>query len=741
MTNLRTLLAATAHSPFSTALVLIALSALGCDTEKTDVSPAAAGRDEDQDGHTYGADCDDTDPTVFPGATDTWYDGVDSDCAGDDDYDADGDGYDLGVDCDDTDDAVYPGAPDSWYDGTDADCGLNADSDQDGDGFALADDCDDTDATIFPGAVDAWYDGVDSDCAGNDDDDMDSDGFPVGSDCDDADPATFPGAPDAWYDGTDSDCAGNDDNDADADGYPLDLDCDDTDAAVNPSATDTWYDGVDADCDGSDDFDADGDGYDFSVDCDDRNAEIHPGAAEVWYDGIDGDCDGADDFDADGDSYAIGTDCDDTDATVYPGAPDAWYDGIDSDCAGDSDNDADNDGFPVGPDCDDIDASVYPEAPDAWYDGIDSDCAGDDDFDADLDGFPLGDDCDDEDATIYPGSDPSCPVLDTTPPEVLSTNPEDGATNVATPGEIIVVFTEDVDPASVNAGTFRMNADGVPIAGTIRVSGDTAVFVATDSILGATLFEAELTSEVTDRSGNPLAITDWSWSTPRSTIPALGVDLGSAGDFAVLAQTGISTVPTSSITGDIGISPAAATYITGFSLTLDASNEFATSTQVVGMVFAADYAPPTPNDMTNAIGDMGTAFTDAAGRAPDVTELGAGNIGGMTLTAGVYKWGTGLLIPTDVTLEGNATDVWIFEIGADLTVANGARVSLAGGADPQNIYWQVSGLADFGTTSHMEGVVLSQTSITLRTRASINGRLLAQSAVDIDSATIVAPTP
>jgi hypothetical protein len=136
---------------------------------------------------------------------------------------------------------------------------------------------------------------------------------------------------------------------------------------------------------------------------------------------------------------------------------------------------------------------------------------------------------------------------------------------------------------------------------------------------------------------------------------------------------------------------------------------------------------------------MQLAFSDAAGRAPDVTELGAGNIGGMTVAPGVYKWGTGLLIPNDVTLAGGATDVWIFQIAQDLTVSSAARIVLSGGARAKNVFWQVAGLVDLGTTSHAEGIILTQTSVTLRTGASINGRLLAQTAVDIDSSTVVVP--
>jgi hypothetical protein len=217
------------------------------------------------------------------------------------------------------------------------------------------------------------------------------------------------------------------------------------------------------------------------------------------------------------------------------------------------------------------------------------------------------------------------------------------------------------------------------------------------------------------------------------------VNLGTAKNYVILAESGISTVPTSAITGNLGVSPAAASYITGFSLIADSTNAFATSPQVTGKVYAADYTAPSPSALTTAIADMQLAFTDAAGRAPGVTELGAGNIGGKNLTPGVYKWGTGLLIPTDLTLTGSATDVWIFQIAQNLTMSSGTKIVLAGGAQPKNIFWQVAGLVDLGTTSHIEGIVLTQTSVTLRTGASINGRLLAQTAVNLDGSSVVEP--
>jgi hypothetical protein len=228
-------------------------------------------------------------------------------------------------------------------------------------------------------------------------------------------------------------------------------------------------------------------------------------------------------------------------------------------------------------------------------------------------------------------------------------------------------------------------------------------------------------------------------SADTNAVPGSPVELGAAGEFAILAKSGVSTIPPSVVTGDVGLSPAAATYLTGFSLTMDGTDTFSTSPQVTGSLYASDYAAPTPADLGVAVGDMELAFTDAAGRTPDVTELGAGNISGMTLEPGVYAWGTSLGISTDVVLDGSETDVWIFQIAGDLTLASGVQVVLTGGARPENIFWQVDGLVDLGTTAHAEGIVLTQTSITLRTGASIDGRLLAQTAVDLDASTVVAP--
>jgi hypothetical protein len=301
-----------------------------------------------------------------------------------------------------------------------------------------------------------------------------------------------------------------------------------------------------------------------------------------------------------------------------------------------------------------------------------------------------------------------------------------------------------MDSTTLTATSFTLTPAGTttPVLGAVVYGNLTAVFSPSAQLASNVTYTATITPGALSSLGVALSANHvWSFTTGDGVPQALPVNLATAGNFVILAKSGISTVPASAITGNIGVSPGAATLITGFSLIADSTNVFATSNQVVGKVFAANYAPPSPSNMTTAIGDMQLAFTDAAGRAPDITELGSGNIGGMTLTPGVYKWGSGVSIAADVTLTGSATDIWIFQIAQTLILSNATKVSLAGGALPKNVFWQVSGLVDLGTTAHLEGVVLCQTAITLKTGASINGRLLAQTAVALDTSTVVEPAP
>ena len=355
-----------------------------------------------------GDDCDDADSSVFPEAPDAWYDGVDANCLGDDDFDQDGDGYTVDVDCDDEDPDRAPDAsvPETYFNGVDDNCdNSDQDGDQDGDTYWAADYGERVaaaGATPLPIPAGRAGDGWDDDSSVPEAQVV-IDGFDVLTAAD-----VNPGASETWYDSADQDCAGHDANadgvaddfDQDSDGFAslthpnragtTGDDCDDTVAAVNPGAAETWYDGVDSDCGGEDDFDADGDLYLSSdhggVDCDDADAAVNPGALDFWYDGVDQDCGGEDDYDADadGDQSADwgGYDCDDGDATVSSLATETWYDGVDQDCDLGSDYDADGDGYDssaeltTGTDCDDANALANPGMAEVCGNGFDDDCDG-----------------------------------------------------------------------------------------------------------------------------------------------------------------------------------------------------------------------------------------------------------------------------------------------------------------------------------------------------------------------------
>ncbi len=217
-------------------------------------------------------------------------------------------------------------------------------------------------------------------------------------------------------------------------------------------------------------------------------------------------------------------------------------------------------------------------------------------------------------------------------------------------------------------------------------------------------------------------------------------DLGAAGNYVILAKTGISNVTGSMLIGNIGVSPAASTYITGFSLTADATRVFSTSASVTGKVYAATYAAPTPTNLTSAIGNMETAYTTAAGRTtPDFNELSSGNLGSLTLAPGLYTWSTDVTIPLDVTISGGANDVWIFQVAGNINMSANKQIILAGGAQAKNIFWQVAGQVNILAGAHFEGIILCKTAVTLGTLASMNGRIYAQSMVALDNNAVTNP--
>ncbi|TFB96143.1 ice-binding family protein [Cryobacterium sp. HLT2-28] len=223
-------------------------------------------------------------------------------------------------------------------------------------------------------------------------------------------------------------------------------------------------------------------------------------------------------------------------------------------------------------------------------------------------------------------------------------------------------------------------------------------------------------------------------SASATGLPQAPVELGTAGTFAILSQTGVTDVYASAVNGNVGASP-----ITGAAILL-------TCPEVqTGTIFSVDAAGPpcevtAPSFLTTVVGDMGIAYGDAAGRVnPDFVDLGAGEIGGLTLLPGLYKWNTDVTISTDVTLSGGPDDVFIFQISGNLDEASAKNVTLAGGVQAKNVFWQTAGSTSIGTTAHFEGTILGKTLIAMKTGATINGRLLSQTAVTLQSNTVTEP--
>ncbi|MDZ7646159.1 MAG: ice-binding family protein [Cytophagales bacterium] len=325
-------------------------------------------------------------------------------------------------------------------------------------------------------------------------------------------------------------------------------------------------------------------------------------------------------------------------------------------------------------------------------------------------------------------------AIDIVLPTVVVTDPLNAATNVARNKAVAITFSEEMLASSINAGTFTVLQGTTAVAGIVSYTGTTATFTPSIALAASASFTAKISTGAKDLAGNALASnTTWNFTTGATSTVAT-VNLGTAADYVVLAKTAISNVPTSAITGDLGLSPAAESFVTGFTLT--AATGYSTATEVTGKVYAADQASPTPINLTTAVNNMVTAYNDAAGRpTPDFVELGAGDLSNLTLTPGLYKWTTTVSLPTNLVISGGLNDIWIFQIAGDLTVSAAKNITLTGEAQAKNIFWQVAGQATMGTTSHFEGNILSMTGITFQTGATMNGRALAQTAVILDGNT------
>ncbi len=324
-------------------------------------------------------------------------------------------------------------------------------------------------------------------------------------------------------------------------------------------------------------------------------------------------------------------------------------------------------------------------------------------------------------------------------PTGTTSDPLNAAIDVSPDKVVAFTFNEAMDPSTINASTFTLKQGTTPVAGIVAYSGKTATFTPNNPLAPNTAYAATVTTGAKNLAGTGFASDAvWSFTTVGSSSNLAIVNLGSAANYVILAKSAINNVATSAITGDMGLSPAATSYITGFAL-VNATG-YATAAQVTGKIYAADMVAPTPINLTTAVNNMITGYNDAAGRpSPKYTELAAGNIGGKTLTSGLYKWTNNVTVPSDVTISGSAGDVWIFQIAGNFTMSSAVKVTLSGGAQASNIFWQVAGQVTLGTTSHLEGIILGKTNITLQTGASLNGRALAQTSVILDKNAVTQP--
>ncbi len=330
-------------------------------------------------------------------------------------------------------------------------------------------------------------------------------------------------------------------------------------------------------------------------------------------------------------------------------------------------------------------------------------------------------------------------ATDSTPPTVTSTNPASGATGVPINATVTAFFSEPMDASTLTTTTFTftLNMGITPISGTVTCPspGSFATFTPDVDLAISTTYDATVTIGVTDLAGNALVVA-YTWSFTTGLTAQVGPSplvLGAADPFAVLAGASVTSTGPTVITGNVGLSPGSSVGgLAVFPLTGPGT--------VIGTI---EVANPVAAAAKLA---LTSAYLDAASRSVDSISC-PGNLGGLTLAPGLYTSSTSVMIsgtgPLGIlTLDagGDPTAVWIFQIGSTLTTDPATSIVLAGGALPNNIYWQVGTSATLGTTSIFKGNILAEASITLNTGATLDGRALTQTAsVTMDAATITKP--
>jgi hypothetical protein len=340
------------------------------------------------------------------------------------------------------------------------------------------------------------------------------------------------------------------------------------------------------------------------------------------------------------------------------------------------------------------------------------------------------------------------------PPIVLRTNPDDGDINVALNKTVEATFSEAMDATTIDDTTFLL-ADGVnPVAGTVDYDllTNIATFTPAANLDPNVVYTATITTGATSADLDPVqADFVWTFTTGTQvaqTVAQADVPLGAASNFVILASAGITNIPTSNITGDVGLTPDAASNITGFSLV------GSTCPEITGELYVVDATGPAcatidPTLLTNAKAAALAAFNDANAAGRGSPAAISGDIGGLTLYPGLYLSGTTIEILAGETLfldaQGDPNAVFIIRSANSITTEAGSDVVLTKGANAANVYWTAGSAITLGTTSIMKGTMIAGTATSLLTGATIEGRVLNQgpsaAAVSLDHAVMTLPTP
>jgi hypothetical protein len=365
-------------------------------------------------------------------------------------------------------------------------------------------------------------------------------------------------------------------------------------------------------------------------------------------------------------------------------------------------------------------------------------------------------------AAIIPGAvcsadtDPTIPTATLSDPTSGNQFATTSTSGVAGNGKIITVtFDMAMDPTTINATTFTLAPEGgtvlIPASVTYDALTNVATLTTSSALLENTVYEVIITTDVTSAATPGVSIVcPYAWNF-RTIIPAvtgqMPVPLGSASNFVILASAAITNIPTSAITGDVGLTPDSGSNISGFDQPL-------TCPEVTGTVYAVDAAGPAcavidPVLIQNAKNDAEIAFLNARAAVRGTPTSISGDLNGLTFAPGLYESLTSLEISPGGFLfldaKGDVNAVFIIRSETTITTQSTSQVILAGGAKANNVYWTAGSSVTLGTNSIMKGTLIAGTSISLLTGANLEGRALNQGAaaesITLDQATITLPLP